>query len=118
MIILETETEKRSHSIVSYRNEFNSTIYTLRKLEKELEEEQKREEQRLKEREMEKQRLKQKQLEERRKNQEEDIMKSNMSEAEKNRLLQEHNENMEKLEENLREEQERLVPLNFLFHLF
>ena len=58
---------------------------------------------------MEKQRLKQKQLEERRKNQEDDIMKSNLSEAEKNRLLKEHDENMEKLEENLREEQERYV---------
>ena len=66
---------------------------------------------------MEKQRLKQKQLEERRKNQEDDIMKSNLSEAEKNRLLKEHDENMEKLEENLREEQERYV-YNFLYSFF
>ena len=34
-------------------------------------------------------------------------MKSNKSEAEKNRLLREHNENIEKLEENLKDEQER-----------
>ena len=66
---------------------------------------------------MEKQRLKQKQLEERRKNQEDDIMKSNLSEAEKNRLLKEHDENMEKLEENLREEQERYV-YYFLYAIF
>ena len=65
---------------------------------------------------MEKQRLKQKQLEERRKNQEDDIMKSNLSEAEKNRLLKEHDENMEKLEENLREEQERYV--NYFLNAF
>lgn len=61
----------------------------------------------MKEREEEKLRLRQKQLEERKKNEEEEIRKSNMSESEKERLLKQHEENMEKLKENFIEEQNR-----------
>ncbi|KAH3750553.1 hypothetical protein DPMN_185080 [Dreissena polymorpha] len=78
-----------------------------RRLQAELEDEQRREEQRLRERDDEKFRLRQKQLEERRKNEEESILKSQASESEKQRLLREHESNMEKLRDNFMDEQER-----------
>lgn len=75
-------------------------------MEEDIEDEHKREVQRQQEREAEKQRIYKLQLEEQKRREREEIEKANVGEEEKKRLLREHSQNMQKLEENLKTEQE------------
>ena len=74
------------------------SFFFLRQLEKDLEEEHKREVERQKERAAEKDWLRAQQLEERKRREKEEIEKANLSEEEKRRLLKEHGDNMRHLE--------------------
>lgn len=74
-------------------------------MEREMDEEHRREIQRQKDREAEKERLRKQQLEERDRRQQDDIKKMNVASDEKERLLREHEEQMNKMRSNMEQEQ-------------